>query len=131
MSVGPAHAYAVFSLRSASSFSCSSVSSFPKDVHFWHGLACLKQLPEGSFAFSHINSVSGDFYSLIVPSLSHHFVGGAVLWPLDRAASSTPLRGRDRLWMAFSLPLFGGSSDQCLLEELLMACLVLKVLAFL
>ena len=55
----------VFYLRCPPS-SCLTGSSSPKDILSWHGFACLKLLPEASVALSHINSISGDFYFLIV-----------------------------------------------------------------
>lgn len=115
----------------ASFFGCSSVSSFPKDIHSWHGLACLKLLPEGSFAFSHINSASADFYPLRVPSA----------FPALRVVSCSVAPGQSCIQCALDggrtdygwllLCLFWRAAITSVLEELLMACLVLKVLAFL
>lgn len=56
----------LFYLSYSPSSSGLAISSSPKDILFWHGLAYLKLLPEGSVVFSHTNSISGDFSLLIV-----------------------------------------------------------------
>lgn len=123
MSVGPAHAYASF---------LNFVLLLPAVVHLLllslktyfpgMGLACLKVLPEGSFAFPHINSISGGFYFLIVLCTVEATSWGELFYgPWKKLCPVCPSGDMtDYRWLFLCPPFFlDGSYKQSLLEELL------------
>lgn len=91
----------------APSSSCSAISSSPKDILVlsWHGPAYLRLLPE-PVAFSHINSISGDFSFLSVLDTFSPFCMVHSLLALEKPMTNVPSWGCARAEMAFSLPLF-------------------------
>lgn len=78
----------------APSSSYLAISSSPKDIliHSWHWLTYLRLLPE-SVAFSHINSISGNFSFLSVPYTFSPFFMVHSLMALEKTSDQCALMG--------------------------------------